>query len=135
MRFITRFALAALIACLMLFAANAVCEEEVLSPGAAWDERYGNGEQPGDDMGLWTVVECEDSEPMYELPDDASPILTRLPEWTEVQAYYYDTEWFECEWEGLRGFISRAHLTDRPGKYVDWPGNLELEMETEEPAD
>ena len=90
--------------------------------GAAWDERYGQGEVTGDYMGTWTVANCESYVSLRAWPDRQSDRVTKVPKWADVEAYYYDTEWFECYYNGLHGYILRQYLTDRPGKYSDYPG-------------
>lgn len=96
---------------------------EGLSVGEAWDLRYGHGEQAGDYMGTWTIANCDSSAILYDRPDIAADELLEIKKWEDVEAYYYDSEWFECEYLGKRGYILREFLTDRPGKYVDYPGN------------
>lgn len=94
-----------------------------LSEGEAWDLRYGHGEVAGDYMGTWTIANCEEATSLYETPDEEAEVLITIQKWEDVDAYYYDSEWFECVYGEYRGYILREFLTDRPGKYVDYPGN------------
>lgn len=94
-----------------------------LSRGEAWDLRYGEGEEPGDYMGTWTVANCEGGVTLREAPDGHAEAIATVPKWADVEAYYCDPDWFECEYDGQRGYILRQFLTDRPGKYPDYPGN------------
>ena len=96
---------------------------EGLSEGEAWDLRYGHGEVAGDYMGTWTIANCEESTSLYEMPEEASEVITTIQKWEDVKAYYYDSEWFECIYKEQRGYILRKFLTDHPGKYVDYPGS------------
>ena len=106
------------IACLfsMAFATSGFAD------GAAWDERYGQGEVTGDYMGTWTVANCESFVSLRAWPDRQSDRVAKVPKWADVEAYYYDSEWFECYYNGMHGYILRQYLTDRPGKYPDYPG-------------
>lgn len=128
----------------ILFAAISIAEEMDkydsesyigLSEGEAWDLRYGHGEVAGDYMGAWTVVNCESEAILYADHDEEAGVITTIPKWSEVEAYYYDSEWFECIYDGSQGYMRRDYLTDRPGRYVDYPGNNESayfgEMENE----
>ena len=106
-----------------------------LSEGEAWDLRYGHGEVTGDYMGVWTVVNCDSETVLYANPDEEAEVITTVPKWAEVEAYYFDSEWFECIYDGFQGYMGRNFLTDRPGRYIDYPGNNESvyfdEMENE----
>lgn len=98
-------------------------DEYEQSRGESWDERYGEGEVAGDYMGSWTVAFCDEWVSLRARPDKNSERLLKVPKWADVEAYYYDGNWFECIYNGQRGFISRDYLTDRPGKFPDYPGN------------
>lgn len=102
-----------------------IAKAEDMSRGKAWDERYGNGEVPGDYMGSWTVANVDSFVSLREYPDTQSNRVAKVPKWADVEAYYYDGNWFECYYNGLHGYILREYLTDRPGKYSDYPGNYE----------
>jgi len=98
-------------------------DEYEQSRGESWDERYGEGEVAGDYMGSWTVAFCDEWVSLRARPDKNSERLLKVPKWADVEAYYYDGNWFECIYNGQRGYISRDYLTDRPGKFPDYPGN------------
>ena len=117
-----------------LFAALSIAEEMDkydpesyigLSEGEAWDLRYGHSEVAGDYMGVWTVVNCESEAILYVNPDEEAEVIISIPKWAEVEAYYYDSVWFECIYDGCQGYMERSFLTDRPGRYADYPGNNE----------
>lgn len=116
-----RIALAAALLAALICLPTAMAFE--LSSGAAWDQRYGEGEKPGDYMGTWTIAFCDNWVSMYAKPSAQSECLAQIPKWADVEAYYYNSDWFECNYLGLRGYISRDYLTDRPGKFPDYPGN------------
>lgn len=114
---------------LLLFCPSAAREaysegdEDELSYWEAWDSRYADGAQMGDYMGTWTVGFCDEWAPMNSRPDESSELVVKIPRWADVEAYYYDISWYECEYNGMRGYILRDYLTDRPGKFPDYPGN------------
>lgn len=109
--------------CLLLTMGFSTAEEE--SRGMVWDARYGEGEVTGDYMGTWTIAFCDEWVSLRRQPDSNSERIIKVPKWASVEAYYYDSNWFECFYNGQRGYISREYLTDRPGKFPDYPGNLE----------
>lgn len=87
----------------------------------AGDEE-GLADDPGYYVGTLTVVNCEEWVSLREYPDTTSARLEEVPKWAEVDAYYYNHEWYACFYDGQFGYILSDYLTDWPEKYVGYYG-------------
>ena len=80
----------------------------------AEDEPSGD---PGYFMGTLTVINCEEWVSLREDPSTFARRLAEVPKWAEVDAYYYNDNWYACYYEGEYGYILADYLTDWPEKY------------------
>jgi len=56
------------------------------------------------------VVNCDSWVSLRERPDSSSARLSQVPKGTAVEAYYYNSDWFMCSYDGLVGFILSQYL-------------------------
>ena len=89
----------------------------------SYDPEYGyeGGGGSGEYMGTWTVAFCDSWVSLRERPSSSSSRLTKVYKWEDVEVYYYNDVWWECYYDGYHGYIKREYLTDRPGKFDDYP--------------
>lgn len=72
---------------------------------------------PGYFVGTLTVVNCEQWVSLREDPSTSAQRLAEVPKWAEVDAYYYNDNWYACFYEDKFGYILAEYLTDWPEKY------------------
>ncbi|MBQ3269049.1 MAG: hypothetical protein IJH09_03915 [Clostridia bacterium] len=70
-------------------------------------------------IGTLMVANCDSFVSLRERPDTLSRRIVKVPKWELVEAYYYDSEWCECYYDGLHGYILRQYLSYRPSRYSD----------------
>ena len=71
----------------------------------------------GEYAGTLTVVNCNEWVSLRSAPDSDSDRVAEVPLWADVEAYYWNSEWYECQYNGVWGYIRSDYLTDWPEKY------------------
>lgn len=69
-------------------------------------------------LGTMTVVNCDNWVTLREAPSTSADTVTRIPRGENVDAYYYNSQFTECYYYGLHGYILSDYLTD--GLYRDY---------------
>ena len=64
----------------------------------------------GDYLGSKRVVKCKSYVTLRQYADTKSAEVCRVPLGAVVEAYYWDSEFFECYYNGMNGFILRSYL-------------------------
>jgi hypothetical protein len=71
----------------------------------------GGGSYPsGGYMGTKRVVNCNSWVTLRSRPSTSAGTVTRVPLGAYVEAYYYNTEFAECYYLGMHGYILTAYL-------------------------
>lgn len=102
------------------YAEEAYAEEEYAEE-AYTEEAYAAEpdvyENQGKYAGTLTVVNCNEWVSLRSTPDSHSEKLAEVPLWANVEAYYCNSEWYQCQYNGVWGYILSEYLTDWPEKY------------------
>lgn len=62
-------------------------------------------------LGTMTVVNCDNWVTLREKPSTSADTVTRIPYGESVDAYYYNSEFTECYYFGLHGYILSKYLS------------------------
>lgn len=69
-----------------------------------------SGYSRGDSMGRMRIVNCESWVTLRRNPSTSAATVTRVPKGNKVDAYWYNSEFAECYYNGMRGFILLRYL-------------------------
>lgn len=67
-------------------------------------------ESSGDYLGEMTIVNCNDWVTLRSAPSTKASTVTRINWGETVEAYYYNSQFAECYYMGLHGYILRKYL-------------------------
>jgi len=71
----------------------------------------------GDSLGYLTVINCADWVSLRSRPDKSSRRIVSVPLGASVQAYYYNSEFTECYYNGYHGYILSTYLGNSGGNH------------------
>ena len=61
-------------------------------------------------LGTMTVVNCDSWVTLRAKPSTSAGTVSRVPKGAKVEAYYYNSQFAECYYLGLHGYILTAYL-------------------------
>ncbi len=64
----------------------------------------------GDYLGTMRIINCTDWVSLRSSPSTKASRITTVPLGARVEAYYYNSEFAECYYDGYRGYILRSYL-------------------------
>ena len=73
------------------------------------DDRYSSSEMSY--IGTMRVSYCDSWVTLRSRPSTSADSITRVPLGALVEAYYYNTEWAYCKYNGMWGYILRRYLS------------------------
>lgn len=65
----------------------------------------------GDYLGMMRVSYCESWVTLRASPSTSAATVTRIPLGDYVEAYYYNSEFAECYYSGLHGYVLKRYLS------------------------
>lgn len=78
------------------------------SSGQDWYHYGGNS----DPMGTKVICNCDEWVSLRETPSTSARRVAKVPLGAEVEAFYYSSEWYECNYNGLWGYIKAEYVGD-----------------------
>ena len=75
----------------------------------------------GSYLGWLTVVNCNEWVTLRARPSTKADTVARIPLGGQVEAYYYNSEFSECYYLGLHGYVLNSYLS---GSYQQYMGYM-----------
>ena len=73
-----------------------------------WDDDDDDGD--GGYMGNMRIINCDNWVTLRSAPSTSAGTVTRVPWGEYVEAYYYNSQFAECYYKGMHGYILKKYL-------------------------